>query len=51
MSRLLPLPPGEADRLLGLTTTVPAEIIFAAGLQPLDLLPFRGDDFVEDGGH
>ena len=28
---------GDADRIVGLTTTIPVEIIFAAGLRPLDL--------------
>jgi len=37
MSGIERLSPQEADRTLGLTTTVPAEAIFAAGLRPLDL--------------
>ncbi len=36
---LPPAPPQElpAERLLGMTTTVPVEVVFAAGLIPLDL--------------
>jgi len=37
MSGIAPLSPAEADRTIGLTTTVPVEAIFAAGLRPLDL--------------
>ena len=37
MSGIAPLSPIEADRTLGLSTTVPAEVILAAGLRPLDL--------------
>ena len=37
MSGIANLSPADAERTIGLTTTVPAEIIFAAGLRPLDL--------------
>jgi len=37
MSLIVPLSPPDADCTIGITTTVPAEIIFAAGLHPLDL--------------
>lgn len=37
MSGITPLDPALADRTIGLTTTVPVEVIFAAGLRPLDL--------------
>jgi benzoyl-CoA reductase/2-hydroxyglutaryl-CoA dehydratase subunit BcrC/BadD/HgdB len=37
MTALSPLSTIEAERTIGLTTTVPVEIIFAAGLRPLDL--------------
>ena len=37
MSRLAPLPPEDAERCVGLTTTVPVEALFAAGLRPVDL--------------
>ena len=30
-------PSGDTDRIVGLTTTIPVEIVFAAGLRPLDL--------------
>lgn len=37
----IPPPPvqslGEPDRLVGITTTIPAEVIYAAGLVPVDL--------------
>jgi len=37
MNGMEPLPAQEAARIVGITTTVPAEVIFAAGLKPLDL--------------
>ncbi len=37
MSGLVPLTPEQAERTIGLTTTVPVEVIYAAGLRPLDL--------------
>ena len=37
MSGIERLTPQESDRTVGITTTVPAEVIFAAGLRPLDL--------------
>lgn len=37
MSGVTPLSPADAGRALGLSTTVPVEVIFAAGLRPIDL--------------
>ena len=37
MSGIASLSSADLERTIGLTTTVPAEIIFAAGLRPLDL--------------
>lgn len=37
MNGIAPLPPGQAERAIGLTTTIPVEAVFAAGLRPLDL--------------
>ena len=36
MSGIAPLSPIEAARTVGLSTTIPVEVIFAAGLRPLD---------------
>lgn len=37
MSGIAPLSHAEAKRTLGLSTTMPVEVIFAAGLRPMDL--------------
>jgi len=37
MNGLEPLSDAEAERFVGITTTVPVEVIYAAGLVPLDL--------------
>ena len=37
MSDIAPLASSEAKRTIGITTTVPVEVIFAAGFRPLDL--------------
>ena len=37
MNTIHPLSAADAARTLGLTTTVPVEMLFAAGLRPVDL--------------
>ena len=37
MKDIIPLSPADTERTVGITTTVPVEVIFAAGLRPLDL--------------
>jgi len=37
MNGIAPLSSDAAERTIGLTTTVPVEVVFAAGLRPLDL--------------
>jgi len=37
MTDIAPLPAEQADSTVGITTTVPVEMIYAAGLRPLDL--------------
>jgi benzoyl-CoA reductase/2-hydroxyglutaryl-CoA dehydratase subunit BcrC/BadD/HgdB len=37
MKGIAPLRPEVAERAIGLTTTVPVEVIYAAGLRPIDL--------------
>lgn len=37
MNGIVPLSPEETKRTVGISTTVPVEILFAAGLRPLDL--------------
>ena len=56
MTGITPLSPAEAEREVGLTTTIPVEIIFAAGLRPLDLnnvfiTSGSAPDLVEEAEH